>query len=852
MASRWRPDGQNAGLYVAAMASTAPEGPTRFDHPATRPPRPGRSWSRIGAVVAAVVAVAAGLAVAAGSVDAAGPTEIYADELSPDYQNWSWAEVDLASTAEVHRGSTAIRADLGPWEGLYLARPSSVDLADDGVLEFWLHGGDGPALPIRVVLVDGAHQGATPIEIEPVPGTWTRYRLPVADVGLEDSFGGVWWQNGSDQARPSIHLDDISLTGATLDGTPTDGPSLTVDLEPRTITRRLTDPASGEVIDQVLDFPHPISDGVYGLNFAAPSLLEELAPGVNRWGGNAVERYNHRTGTTNLGKDWFFMNSPGSPDAADRFEQSNAGAGADTLLTLPASGWVADQPAACGYPLPANAPMDASEPHFLDRTLLCGNGQRDGQAVPGRPELTSVPSGPAETRAWVSALVEANGTAAEGGVEHYAVGNEPGLWHITHADVVTEPMTREAIIDASLAHAAAVKDVDPTAAVAGPVLWSGYSYYVTAAEFEAGQRPGDVPTFVTDYLAALAEAEQTEGRRLLDTLAVNYYDDRVFGGGTDELRLASTRSLWDPSYAPDDWWVVRDFVGEGSAVIPRLRSLIDTTYPGTELAITEYNFGGLDTRAGGLAQADALGIFGREGLDQAMLWDPFNDELSPPEASFVNTPAMWAFRMYRNYDGNGSRFGDQALLAQSTDQDVLSVYAARRSDDDAVTVMVINKAAADRTSSVQLDLTGTAEVFNYGQQDLVSIQRLDDVAVDGQVTVTFPGRSVTLLVIQPDNDRPIVSVPSEPTTTTAAPTTTAPATTVPPTTTQAPTTTTPPVDDDDREDAVVAFSEDFADDDSLSRFDVGLYHRDDFVVTETSWFGDHAPAGPNDACTAPE
>lgn len=48
------------------------------------------------------------------------------------------------------------------------------------------------------------------------------------------------------------------------------------------------------------------------------------------------------------------------------------------------------------------------------------------------------------------------------------------------------------------------------------------------------------------------------------------------------------------------------------------------------------------------------------------------------------------------------------------------------------------------------------------------------------------------------------------------------------------------------------FVEDFSSNDSLDRFEVGIFHRDDFVVTSTSWFGDHAPTGPNDSCGPPE
>ena len=51
-----------------------------------------------------------------------------------------------------------------------------------------------------------------------------------------------------------------------------------------------------------------------------------------------------------------------------------------------------------------------------------------------------------------------------------------------------------------------------------------------------------------------------------------------------------------------------------------------------------------------LAQADVLGIFGRENLDLATLW-------SPPDSS---QPGAFAFRMYRNYDTNGHGFGNQS------------------------------------------------------------------------------------------------------------------------------------------------------------------------------------------------
>jgi len=76
-----------------------------------------------------------------------------------------------------------------------------------------------------------------------------------------------------------------------------------------------------------------------------------------------------------------------------------------------------------------------------------------------------------------------------------------------------------------------------------------------------------------------------------------------------------------------------------------MKSWVNQYYPGTKTAITEYNFGALDSMNGALAQADALGIFGAQGLDLATLW-------GPPTTS---QPGAYAFRMYRDYDGQAAR-----------------------------------------------------------------------------------------------------------------------------------------------------------------------------------------------------
>jgi uncharacterized protein (TIGR03437 family) len=217
------------------------------------------------------------------------------------------------------------------------------------------------------------------------------------------------------------------------------------------------------------------------------------------------------------------------------------------------------------------------------------------------------------------------------------------------------------------------------------------------------------------------------------------------------LRLDATREFWDPSYVVNgDYWI-RDIDHNGAPIapqfIPRLRAMVDQYYPGTRLAITEYAYGALDTINGALAQADLLGIFGREGLDLATLW-------GPPKAT---DPGAFAFRMYRNFDGVGGTFGETGVQAVSADQGKLSVYGALRSDGN-LTLMVINKTAGDLASAVNVAGVGSggaAKVWRYSSAALDRIVAQPGISVDAQgLTTVFPATSLTVLVIPPNGNAP--------------------------------------------------------------------------------------------------
>lgn len=534
-----------------------------------------------------------------------------------------------------------------------------------------------------------------------------------------------------------------------------------------------TDPPPPDDITLAVDVAagrKPISPHIYGLNFAKEALAAELDLPLRRWGGNATSRYNWQTGHTNHAADWFFHNNvkydeyTGVDQSADQWVAENSRTGAASLITLPMSGYVAKdgEKTTCAYKVSKYGPQDAVDSAFPD----CGNGRQNGQPINNDPLDTSIAVDENFSAGWVTHLK--NNAAANGAVQFYALDNEPDIWFETHRDVAPIGWKYAEFRDRSFRYGAAVKAADPAAQLFGPVV-NGWTYYWHGA-YDGQRQDWETPDdrnshggtpFLEWYLQQMNGYEQANGVRLLDYLTVHFYpqngvDQTLAGDAAKQaLRLRSTRALWDPTYV-DESWIAQAGPDDGIVkLIPRLRAWVDAHYPGTKLAVTEYNWGGLEDINGALTQADILGIFGREGLDAAALWNyptrRNNDGEEIKYDIFETLPGAYAFRIYRNYDGQGAKFGETSLRATSSDQGQLSVYAAQRASDNALTVIVINKTGGPLTANLSianLAATGAAQVYRYSAANLNAIERLADQPVSSAaLAAVYPANSVTLLVV---------------------------------------------------------------------------------------------------------
>jgi len=139
---------------------------------------------------------------------------VYDDALGSAWENWSWAQVDLASTAQVHTGSDAIAVNAGAWAALYF-RHVAFDTADYGNLTFWIHGGSAGGQRLHVVGTLGDTPLSSGVDLPVlVANTWQPITIPLASLGVDHAanFTGFWLQEWTGADQPTFYVDDVMVT----------------------------------------------------------------------------------------------------------------------------------------------------------------------------------------------------------------------------------------------------------------------------------------------------------------------------------------------------------------------------------------------------------------------------------------------------------------------------------------------------------------------------------------------------------------------------------------------------------------------------------------------------------------
>ncbi|HYO24593.1 MAG TPA: glycoside hydrolase family 44 protein [Lacipirellulaceae bacterium] len=537
-----------------------------------------------------------------------------------------------------------------------------------------------------------------------------------------------------------------------------------------------------------------ISPYIYGVNFYGSSGFSNPAT-LDRLGGNRWTGYNWETNYSNAGADYYHHNDnflvngvsntpPGEAVRPSLVAANNANRA--LIVTVPMAGYVSAD---------ANGTVDETQvaPSARWKEVRAKKTSVPAYADPVAHPLSLTPN-EADNYVFTDEFVNwVEQTRNPNQKVFYSLDNEPALWGEalpagwqsgvptsvapseggrTHPLIHPYAPTYAEMRDKTIAHAGAIKDVNPNALVFGGV---GYGY----AEFRdlqgasdrnsypAVTHPGGDQAGELNYLEWLLKSVQTaevaQGRKLMDVLDVHWYPEAT-GGGTRisfdnsaspsaalvEARVQAPRSLWDPTYTETSW-ITSCCSGGPIKLLKHLQRDVADFNPGTKLAMTEYNYGGGRHISGGVAQADVLGIFGKEDLFAATLWPIASGSQSQFQAG--------AFKMYLDYDGasGNGQFGDLSIAANTSNISQSAVYGSVDSDDPTrMTLVAINRTTSAK--SVGLAVThdrrfDLAEVYQLTAANANPV-RVADVPINlvNAFQYIMPAMSVSTIVLRSFGD----------------------------------------------------------------------------------------------------
>ncbi len=470
----------------------------------------------------------------------------------------------------------------------------------------------------------------------------------------------------------------------------------------------------------------PISPFIYGISrFSAADTIDPVFT-VRRAGGNRWTAYNWQNNASNAGSDYQFQNDAflggGSvpAEAARSLIEADQRDQAASIITFPLQGWVA---ADLAGPVSMGTNIDVGR----FRRLVFEKKSASPQPFTDDPTLfdRNVYS---DEYAWVlNKRFEGDGIFSakpKRAPVFITLDNEPELWSKTHREIQGGlDMKAADYIARSLSLARVLKAEFPEITLLAPGNYGFFGLYSWQKEIAA--TPSGNDWFIDRFLRAAAQASVQAGHSLVDVYDLHWYSENTDSKGervvgltqatlTDDQMDAvinAPRSLGDRTYVEHSW--IAKLLGGPVNLLDRLQSKIRALYPSMRLSISEYNNGGGRNIAGLLAEAQMLGYFASEQVFCAVWW-PLSRNEPYTEA---------AFQLFRNFDGQGGRFGDRSYAADIAGDSSVAAFASGDSKAPGRSVVIlINRGRVERKVQIEGLKPGLTRAFTISRDTTVSQQ----------------------------------------------------------------------------------------------------------------------------------
>ena len=268
------------------------------------------------------------LCVVAKGAMAQAPLQLYGDGLANGWQNWSWGNVNFASSSPVQSGTRSVSASLKNWEAVSFWH-STMNTTPYESFSFWIHGGTGGGQRLQVAGLLGETVQMTKSIGPLTANTWANFVIPLSQLGVANktNFNRVWLQLANSGTTNTFYVDNVSLL-------PKPAPS------PIHIAVNAT-----QAIRAVDSRWFGVNTAIWDSNFDTPTtstLLREMGMTVLRFPGGSLSDQYHWQSNKSSTNTWQWVTS------FSKFVHIATNVGAQAFITVnygsgtpaEAAGWV--------------------------------------------------------------------------------------------------------------------------------------------------------------------------------------------------------------------------------------------------------------------------------------------------------------------------------------------------------------------------------------------------------------------------------------------------------------------------------------------------------------------------------
>lgn len=289
------------------------------------------------------------------------------------------------------------------------------------------------------------------------------------------------------------------------------------------------------------------------------------------------------------------------------------------------------------------------------------------------------------------------------GIQGYSLDNEPALWNNTHSLAHSSSVKMNELISKSIELAKVVKDADANADVLGPALYGIPAY--ASLDNEENKNEGDDENwsriksdngydwFIDYYLDEMKKASDEYGSRLLDYMDIHYYSEAC---DVPSKLLQASRTLYDSSFKENSW--INSKYQNILPILPKLQESIDKYFPGTKIAISEYNFRKSgNTIYEGIAEVQYLIAFAKNNVGLATYWGSY----SPYIYSAIN--------MFTDCAEFGE-IGENIINSETEDNAKVCTLATQNNNEDKLDIILTNN-DMEKTAQINVSIENSQKKY---------------------------------------------------------------------------------------------------------------------------------------------